>query len=492
MMALVRLALRRPLSVAVMAVLMLVLGVLSFTMMNVDIFPAINIPVVMVVWNYPGLSTIDMERRMVIISERAYSTTVNGIEHIESESIDSIGILKVYFQPDADIASAIAQINAVSQAILTNLPTGTQPPQIISYNSSNVPVAQLNIYSDTLSGQQLFDYGFNFLRLQLFTIPGFSSPAPLGGVQRSIQVNLDPTALYANQLSPQDVGNALDTANVVIPSGTARMGNYEYNVDVNMSPTNMRGFNRLPVKVVNGTPVFLGDVAPVSDTHQPQDNVVRVDGRPATYLMVIKHAAASTLAVVNAVKSRLPEIRAVAPKGLRVALTFDQSTFVRNALWEVVREAVTAAARVALMVLVFVGSARSMLIVITSIPLSILTAIIALKLSGQTINTMTLGGIALAVGMLVDDATVEIENIHRNHAMNKPLRVAIIEGASQIATPTLIGTLSICVVFFPVVLLQGVARFLFTPLALAVVYAMLTSYVLSRTLVPTMASYLLP
>jgi multidrug efflux pump subunit AcrB len=492
MMALVRLALRRPLSVAVMAVLMLVLGVLSFALMNVDIFPAIDIPVVMVVWNYPGLSALDMERRMVIISERAYSTTVNGIEHMESESIDGIGLLRVYFQSGADIASAIAQINAVSETILSNLPTGTLPPQIISYNASNVPVAQLNIYSDTLSGEQLFDYGFNFIRLQLFTIPGFSSPAPLGGVQRSIMVNLDPTALYANRLSPQDIGNALDATNVVIPAGTARMGNYEYNVDVNMSPSNTREFNRLPVKVVNGTPIFLGDVAPVTDTHQPQDNVVRVDGKPATYLMVIKHAAASTMAVVDAVKARLPAIRAIAPKGLQVALTFDQSTFVRNALWEVVREAVTAAALVALMVLVFVGSARSMLIVITSIPLSILTAIIGLKLSGQTINTMTLGGIALAVGMLVDDATVEIENIHRNHAMHKPLLTAIIEGASQIATPTLVGTLSICVVFFPVVLLSGVARFLFTPLALAVVYAMLTSYLLSRTLVPTMASHLLP
>jgi len=492
MMALVRLALRRPLSVAVMAVLMLVLGVLSFTMMNVDIFPSIDIPVVMVIWNYPGLSTIDMERRIVIISERAYSTTVNGIEHIESESIDSIGLLRVYFQPDADIASAIAQINAVSKTILSNLPTGTTPPQIISYNASNVPVAQLNIYSDTLSGQQLFDYGFNFIRLQLFTIPGFSSPAPLGGVQRSVQVNLDPTALYANRLSPQDIGNALDTTNVVIPAGTARMGNYEYNVDVNMSPATMREFNRLPVKVVNGTPVFLGDVAPVTDTHQPQDNVVRVDGRPATYLMVIKHAAASTMAVVDAVKARLGDIRAVAPRGLQVALTFDQSAFVRNALFEVVREALIAAALVALMVLIFVGSPRSMLIVITSIPLSILTAIVGLKLAGETINTMTLGGIALAVGMLVDDATVEIENIHRNHAMGKPLLAAIIEGASQIATPTLVGTLSICVVFFPVVLLQGVARFLFTPLALAVVFAMLTSYLLSRTLVTTMAAYLLP
>src|SRR5580658_4397029 len=492
MMALVRLALRRPLSVAVMALLMLVMGVLSFTLMNVDIFPAINLPVVMVVWSYPGLNAVDMERRLVIISERAYSTTVDGIEHIESESILGIGVLKVYFQPGTDIGAAIAQIDSVSETILRQAPQGTTAPNIISYNAANVPVAQLNIFSETLSQQQLFDYGLNFIRLQLFTIPGFSSPAPIGGVQRAVVVNLDPKQMYANGLSPVDIGNALSTTNVVIPSGTARMGNYEYDVDLNMNPTKVSEFNQLPIKVTNGIPVFLGDVAPVSDTHQPQSNVVRIDGRPATFLLVIKHAAASTLSVVDAVRARIPEILAVAPKGLKVALTFDQSAFVRAALWEVVREAVIAAALVALMVLIFIGSPASMLIVIASIPLSILTSIACLKLAGQTINTMTLGGIALAVGMLVDDATVEIENIHRNHAMNKPLLVAILDGAHQIATPTFIGTLSICIVFFPVVLLTGVARFLFTPLALAVVFAMLTSYLLSRTLVPAMASYLLP
>ena len=475
-----------------MALLMLVLGTLSFELMNVDIFPAINLPVVLVVWNYPGLSAFDVERRMVFISERAYSTTVNGIEHIESESINGLGILKVYFQPGSDLGAAIAQMDSVSETILTQLPRGTEPPQIISYNASNVPVAQLNIYSDTLSTGRLFDYGLNFIRIQLFTIPGFSSPAPLGGVQRAVMVNLDPTALYANGMSAFDLGNALDSTNVVIPSGTEKIGNYEYNVDLNMSVPKVKDFNRLPVKYVNGSPVFLGDIAPVTDTHQPQTNVVRVDGQQATYLMVIKHADASTLTVVDAVKAKIPLIRATAPKGLKVSLTFDQSQFVRAALWDVVREAVTAATLVALMVLLFLGSPRSMLIVITSIPLSILTAIIALKLSGQTINTMTLGGIALAVGMLVDDATVEIENIHRNHSMRKPLLVAILDGASQIATPTFVGTLSICIVFFPVVLLTGVAKFLFTPLALAVVFAMLTSYLLSRTLVPTMARYLLP
>ncbi len=492
MMWIVRLALRRPLSVAVMALLMLVLGGLCFELMNVDIFPAINLPVVLVVWNYPGLSSFDVERRMVFISERAYSTTVNGIEHIESRSINGLGILKVYFQPGIDIGSAIAQINAVSETILAALPRGIEPPQIISYNAANVPVAQLNVYSDTLSTMRLFDYGLNFIRIQLFTIPGFSSPAPMGGVSRSIMVNLDPTLLYGNGMSAYDVGNALGATNVVIPSGTAKMGNYEDNVDINMSVPRVQDFNHLPVKYAGGAPVFLGDVANVTDSHQPQTNVVRVEGRPATYLMVIKHADASTLAVVDAVKAKMPDIRATAPKGLNVSISFDQSVFVRAALWDVVQEAVTAAILVAIMVLVFLGSPRSMLIVITSIPLSILTAIIGLKLSGQTINTMTLGGIALAVGMLVDDATVEIENIHRNQALDKPLLVAILDGARQIATPTAVGTLAICIVFFPVVLLTGVARFLFTPLALAVVYAMLTSYLLSRSLVPTMARYLLP
>ncbi len=488
----VRLALRRPLSVAVMALLMLVLGVLSFGLMNVDIFPSIDLPVVMVVWNYPGLSAIDVERRMVFISERAYSTTVNGIEHIESESINGIGILKVYFQPGTDIGGAIAQMNAVSESILSNLPRGIQPPQIISFNASNVPVAQLNVYSDVLSTNKLFDYGLNFIRIQLFTIPGFSSPAPLGGVSRTVMVNLDPNALYANGLSAFDVGNALASTNVVIPSGTAKMGNYEYNVDLNMSVPKVSDFDKLPIKYWNGAPVFLGDVAPVTDSHQPETNVVRFNGVQATYLLVVKHADASTLTVVDAVKKKLPDIRATAPKGLNVMLTFDQSQFVRAALRDVVQEAVTAAILVAIMVLLFLGSPRSMIIVITSIPLSILTAIVGLKLTGQTINTMTLGGIALAVGMLVDDATVEVENIHRNHAMHKPLLVAILDGASQIATPTFVGTLAICIVFFPVVLLTGVARFLFTPLALSVVFAMLTSYLLSRTLVPSMARYLLP
>ncbi len=488
----VRLALRRPLSVAVMALLMLVLGTLSFALMNVDIFPQIDLPVVLVVWNYPGLSATDMERRVVLLSERAFSTTVNGIEHMESSSFSGIGMIKVYFHPGATVAGAIAQMNSVAQTVLRIMPPGMQSPNIIDYNAANVPVAQLTVSSDTLPEQELYDYGLNFIRVKLFTIEGLASPAPLGGVSRAVMVNLQPESLYAHGLSPQDVGNALATTNVIIPAGTAKIGDREYAVELNGSPLAAQDFDALPIKVVDGTPITLGDVAPVTNTHQVQSNVVRVDGKRATYLMIIKHAAASTLAVVDRVKAMIPDIMATAPRGLRVALSFDQSQFVRAALRDVVQEAGTAAILVALMVLVFLGSARSMLIVIISIPLSILTAFVALYLCGQTINTMTLGGLALAVGMLVDDATVEVENIHRNHAMGKPLLVAILDGASQIAMPTFVGTLAICIVFFPVVLLSGVAKFLFTPLALAVVFAMLTSYLLSRTLVTTMARYLLP
>jgi multidrug efflux pump subunit AcrB len=488
----VRLALRRPHSVAVMALLMLVLGVLSFTHMNADIFPVINLPVVEVIWSYPGLSALMMERRMVWISERAMSTTVNGIEHIESTAMDGLGMLRVYFHGDQDVGGAIAQIDSVSQGILHIMPPGTTAPTIVDFNAANVPVAQLNVYSDTMSEQALFDYGLNFIRVKLFTIEGLSSPAPFGGVSRAMMVNLHPEALYAQGLSPADISTSINQSSVTIPGGTAKIGNREYNVEINGTPDEASQFDQLPVKVSGRTTVMLRDVAPVTYSHQVQTNVVRVDGKRATYLAIIKHAAASTLTVVNSVKAAIPDIVATAPKGLQLKLTFDQSIFVREALWEVVREAAVAAGLVALMVLLFLGSPRSMFIVIASIPLSILTAIVGLKLSGQTINTMTLGGLALAVGMLVDDATVEIENIHRNHAMPKPLLSAILDGASQIAAPTLIGTLSICIVFFPVVLLYGVARFLFTPLALAVVYAMLTSYLLSRTLVPTLAHRLLP
>jgi len=488
----VRLALRRPLSVAVLAVLLLVLGSVSFLRMNVDIFPAINLPVVIAVWNYPGLSALDMERRVVLLSERAFSTTVNGIEHIESTSLNGVGLIRVYFHPESDVAGGIAQISSVSQTILKIVPPGMQAPNVIDYNAANVPVAQLNVFSETLPEQDLFDYGLNFIRVRLFTIEGLSSPAPFGGVGRQVMVNIDPPSVYAQGLSPNDVTSAVAAGNVILPAGTARIGDREYVVSLNGSPASIEGLNAIPVKPATPTPVFLRDVAPVSDTHGIQTNVVRVDGRRATYLAILKHAAASTLAVVNQVKAAIPGIQETAPKGLQVQLAFDQSVFVRGALWGVVREAAIAATLVALMVVVFLGSVRSTLIVILSIPLSILGAIIGLALSGQTINIMTLGGLALAVGMLVDDATVEIENIHRNHAAGMPLLAAILAGAQQIAMPTFVGTLSICIVFAPIFMLTGVAKFLFLPLALAVVYAMLLSYLLSRTLVPAMAHHLLP
>src|SRR5450631_219804 len=487
----VRLALRRPYTVAVMCGLILVMGILSLTRMVVDIFPAIDIPVVAVVWNYPGLSAQDMERRVVLISERAYSTTVNGIERIESQSIPGIGILKIYFQPGAEIGAAIAQVSAVSDTVLRIAPPGMTPPAIIQFNASNVPVSQLTISSETLPEQQIFDYGLNFIRVKLFTIPGLSTPAPFGGKQRQINVDIDPRQLASKGLSPYDVVSALNSENVILPAGTARIGNREYNVLMNSSPGEVAEFASIPVKIVDGAPVLLGDVARVSDAFADQTNIVRVNGRRATYLAILKHADASTLAVVDAVRDVLPQIKAAAPNGLDLKIDFDQSLFVRGAIGGVVREAIISSLLVSLMVGLFLGSWRSMVIVSTSIPLAIFSAIVGLNLTGHTINIMTLGGLALAIGMLVDDATVEVENIHRNRLMGKPLTRAILDGAQQIAVPAIVATLSICIVFSPVVLLVGPARFLFTPLAISVVLAMMASYLLSRTLVPALARLLM-
>ena len=487
----VKLALRRPYTIAVMAILLVVMGVLSASRMVVDIFPAIDIPVVAVVWNYPGLSAEDMERRVVIISERAYSSTVDGISRIESQSIPGIGLLKIYFQPDADIGGAIAQISSVSSTILRITPPGMQAPNVIRFNASSLPVAQLTMSSPSLPEQQIFDYGLNFIRVRLFTIPGLSTPAPFGGKSRQINVDIDPQRLAARGLSPADVVSALQASNVILPAGTARIGSREYNVLTNGSPQAVREFNDLPVKVMDNTPILLGDIAHVSDGFADQTNVVRVDGRRAAYLAILRHAQSSTLAVVDAVKEALPSISAVAPEGLDLKINFDQSLFVRGAIWSVLREALISSLLVSLMIGAFLGSWRSMVVVCTSIPLAIFSAIIGLKLSGHTINIMTLGGLALAIGMLVDDATVEVENIHRNRSLGKPLTVAILDGASQIAVPAIVATLAICIVFFPVVLLVGPARFLFTPLALAVVLAMLASYLLSRTLVPTLSRFLM-
>ena len=491
MIGLVRLALRRPYTSAIAAMLIILMGALSITRMIVDIFPVIDIPVVLVVWNYNGLTTEDMERRVVFISERAYSTTVNGISRIESQSLPSIGMLKVYFQPGTDIGGAIAQISSVNNSILRGAPPGMQPPGVIQFNASNVPVVQMTLSSKTLSEQQIFDYSLNFIRIRLFTIPGLSTPGPFGGKQRQINVDLDQSRLQAKGFSPIDVVNALQASNVIIPAGTARIGERTYNVQLNSSPSTVDRFNALPIGVFNGAPVTLGDVGHVSDSFATQTNVVHVNGKRAVYLAILKHADASTLAVVDAAREALPEIQAAAPQGLELKLDFDQSVFVRAAVQNVIREAIISSILVSVLILVFLGSWRNTVIVSASIPLSIFAGIMGLFLTGNTINLMTLGGLALAIGLLVDNATVTIENIHRNQSLGKSLTVAILDGTGEVIQPLTVATLAICIVFFPVVLLVGVARYLFIPLAATVVFCMLASYVLSFSVVPSFARFLL-
>lgn len=491
MIGLVRLALRRPYTSAIAALLILLMGALSVTRMIVDIFPVIDIPVVLVVWNYNGLTTEDMERRVVFISERAYSTTVNGISRIESQSIPSIGILKVYFQPGTDIGGAIAQISSVNNSILRGAPPGMQPPGVIQFNASNVPVVQMTLSSKTLTEQQIYDYSLNFIRVRLFTIPGLSTPGPFGGKSRQIIVDLDQSRLEAKGFAPVDVVNALQASNVIVPAGTARLGDREYNVQMNSSPSAVERFNALPIGVFNGVPVTIGDIGKVSDSFATQTNVVHVNGKRAVYLAILKHADASTIAVVDAARDALPEIQAAAPAGLELKLDFDQSVFVRAAVQNVIREAIISSILVSVLILVFLGSWRNTVIVSASIPLSIFAGLVGLFLTGNTINLMTLGGLALAIGLLVDNATVTIENIHRNQSLGKPLTVAILDGSAEVIQPLTVATLAICIVFFPVVLLFGVARFLFIPLAVTVVFCMLASYVLSFSVVPSFARFLL-
>jgi multidrug efflux pump subunit AcrB len=487
----VRLALRRPYTVLVSVLLVFLFGVLSLQRLKRDILPNIDIPVVILIWNYPGLSAQDMERRVTFITERALSTTVNGISRIESQSLSGIGLVRVYFEPGSDIGAAIAQVAAVSATITRILPPGITPPAVLQYNASNVQVAQLTLKSQNVTEQALFDYALNFLRLRLFTIPGLATPAPYGGKNRQVMVDIDPAKAKARGVSPQDVVNALQASNVILPAGNVRIGNTEYDVLLNSSPAHIAEFNDMPLKVVNGVTVRLGDVVFVHDGFAVQNNVVRVNGRRATYLSILRKAGASTLAVVDSVRSLLPALQAAAPPGVQLSLDFDQSLFVRGAIKSVLQEAVVAACLVSFMIFFFLGNWRSMVLVSTSIPVAILAGVVGLFLTGQTLNLMTLGGLALAVGMLVDDATVEVENIHRNRMMDKPLTVAILDGAHQVAVPALAATLTICIVFFPVVMLEGPARFLFTPLALAVVFSMLASYLLSRTLVPSLARRLL-
>jgi multidrug efflux pump subunit AcrB len=487
----VRLALRRPYTAAIAALLIALLGVLSVTRMIVDIFPVIDIPVVLVVWAYPGLSATDMERRVVLISERAYSTTVNGISRIESQSIPGTGILKVYFQPGSDVGASISQINSVNSSIIHIAPPGMTPPTVIQYNAANVPVVQMTISSKTLPEQQLADYALNFIRIKLFTIPGLSSPAPFGGKTRQIMIYVDPAKLSARGLSAGAVLTALQNSNVIVPAGTARIGSHDYNVSLNSSPEAVEEFRNIPIGVTNGVPVLLGDVGVVKDSYAVQNNIVHVDGKRATYLAILKHADASTLAVVDATRDVLPQIQAAAPNGMQLRLDFDQSIFVRAAVANVIREAVISSILVSLMILMFLGDWRSTVVVSISIPLSIGAGLIGLLLTGQSINLMTLGGLALAIGLLVDNATVTIENIHRNQTLGKGLTLAILDGSAEVIQPLTVATLAICIVFFPVVLLEGPARFLFIPLAITVVMAMLASYVLSFTVVPAFSRFIL-
>ncbi len=491
MIGMVRTALRRPYTSAIAAMLIVLMGAMSVTRMIVDIFPIIDIPVVMVVWNYPGLSTEDMERRVVFITERAYSTTVNGIQRIESQSIPGTGLLKVYFQPGTEIGGAIAQITAVNNSILRSAPPGMQPPAVIQFNASNVPVVQMTLSSNTLTEQQISDYSLNFIRVRLFTIPGLSTPGPFGGKQRQMIVALDQDRMVAKGFSPNDVVTALQASNVIVPAGTARIGDREYNVKLNSSPELVDRFNQLPIGVFGGAPVTLGDVSKVTDSFAVQNNIVHVDGKRAVYLAILKHADASTLAVVDAAREALPLIKAAAPDGLDIKLDFDQSVFVRGAVENVVHEAILSSILVSVLILIFLGSWRNTVIVSASIPLSIFAGLVGLFLTGNSINLMTLGGLALAIGLLVDNATVTIENIHRNLTLGKPLTVAILDGTNEVIQPLTVATLAICIVFFPVVLLIGVSRFLFIPLAATVVLCMLASYVLSFSVVPSFARLLL-
>ena len=490
----VQLALRRPYTFVVMAILILVMGVLSILRTPTDIFPNINIPVISMIWTYAGLVPKDMADRIVSVTERSLTTTVDNIEHIESQSLYGVAVVKVFLQPTASVDRGIAQITAVSQTQLRQLPAGTTPPLILAYSASSVPVMQLALSGQGLSEQQLNDYGLNFIRTQLITVQGASVPYPYGGKQRQVQVDLNPAALQSKGLSALDVTNAISLQNLILPTGTSKIGSKEYDVDVpNAAPQTMDELNRIPIKTIGSTTIYMKDVAWVRDGFPPQTNVVRVNGQRSVLLTIQKAGDASTLRVIAGIKSLLPYIATTVPPQLQMKPLADQSVFVLGAIKGVVREALIAACLTAFMILVFLGSWRSTLIIATSIPLAILTSIIALSAIGETINIMTLGGLALAVGILVDDATVEVENINRNREAEpeKDLDGVVLDSAQQIATPAFVSTLSICIVFAPMFLLSGVARYLFLPLAEAVVFAMLASYFLSRTIVPTMAKYLL-
>ncbi|MFY9532377.1 MAG: efflux RND transporter permease subunit [Candidatus Acidiferrales bacterium] len=487
----VRLALRRPYTFVVASILLLILGPIAILGTPTDIFPNINIPVISVLWNYAGLDPEQMSNRIVYNYERFLTTTVNDIQHIESQSLNGIAVVKIFFQPNVQIANAVAQVTAVSQTAIRPMPPGTYPPLVIQYNASTVPILQLALSGRDLSEQQLFDVGVNFIRTNLVTIPGAAIPYPYGGKQRQVQVDLNTAAMQSKGLSPNDVANAINSQNLILPAGTAKIGVYEYQVEMNAAPLKIQELNDLPIKTVGSSTIYIRDVANVRDGFPPQTNIARVDGQRSVLMVILKNGNASTLDVISKIKAKLPGIAAGLPPQLQMLPLSDQSLFVRASIQGVVREALLAACLTAFMILVFLGSWRSTLIIAVSIPLSILTSIITFSALGETINIMTLGGLALAVGILVDDATVEIENINRNLDQGKEIVQAILDGAQQIAVPAFVSTLAICIVFVPMFFLTGVARYLFVPMAEAVVFAMLASYLLSRTLVPTLARYLL-
>ena len=492
MAAIVRLALLRPYTFVVMSILILIFGVLSIFRTPTDIFPSIGIPVISVVWQYTGLPPEDMSGRIVSVFERSLTTTVNDIEHIESQSVPGYGIIKIYFQPSVDITAAQAQVTAISQTQLKQLPPGITPPLMLAYNASSVPIIQLALSSDTLSQSALNDLAMNFIRPQLATVPGAQLPYAYGGAARQVQIDRDQSALHAHGLSAADVGAALARQNLITPVGTQKIGSYEWIIDLNDSPKTIEAFNDLPVKVVNGAVVFMRDVAHVHNGSPPQTNVVQLDGKKGVLMSVLKIGNASTLDIIAGVKARLPAIQATLPAGVDLKYVADQSGFVKESVVAVVREGLIAAALTGFMILVFLGSWRSTLIITVSIPLAVLCSLIALSVLGQTINVMTLGGLALAVGILVDDATVTIENINRHmEEFGEDIVTAITRGAQEIMPPATIALFCICIAFAPLLALGGVAGFLFRPLAMAVVFAMIASYALTYTVVPTLARYLL-
>ncbi|MEA2899991.1 MAG: hypothetical protein QOJ84_5606, partial [Bradyrhizobium sp.] len=491
-MGLVRFALRFPHTFYVLAALILFLGVAAIRSMPTDIFPEIRIPVVTVIWQYTGLTTPEMEQRVSTYSQYSISANVNGIKNMEAQTLNGLSIQKIYFQPDVNLDLAIAQIVSATNAIRALMPPGIEPPIVVQFNASSVPVLQLSLNSDSLNEQQLYDYGIYRVRQQLAPVPGVTLPTPAGGKYRQIMVDIDPDKLLSRGLTPLDIVNAVNTQNLTLPSGTAKIGDTQYTVRTNATPASISDLNLIPVKFANGATVLLKDVAQVRDGSLVQQNIVREDGRRSVLLSIIKNGNASTLAVVNGVKKALQAARAAAPPGLQITELFDQSIFVTNSVTGVLREGAIAAGLTALMILVFLGSWRSTLVVMISIPLAILSSLVVLYFLGETLNTMTLGGLALAVGILVDDSTVTIENTHRLWTEEgMPLSEATLHGAAEIAVPTLVSTLAISCVFTSVVFLDGPAKYLFTPLGLAVVFAMLASYGLSRTLTPITIGLLL-